>query len=197
MSQHPHHLVAIDLGASSGRVVLGTVAGGRLSMEVVHRFEHAARPVEGHLRWDWPGIIEDVWRGLAAAARQCGQEHIASVSCSSWAQDFGLLDESGQLMWPPVSYRDGRTAGMPEEFAQIIAPDDLIRRVGCGRFTVTTLCQCRAMSRQEPDVIARARTLLFIADLVHWALCGGARRTSPWHRRRNSGTSGRASGTGN
>ena len=167
-----HHLLAIDLGASNGRVIIGRLEGRRLDLEVTHRFEHGPSLIAGRLRWDWPLIQDQVRAGLAKAAEACGADGVCSVSCSSWAQDFGLLGGEGNLFYPPVSYRDGRTAGMPASFADIISPDDLIHRVGCGVTPVTALCQLRAMAQQEPETLHQASRLLFVADLVHWMLCG-------------------------
>ncbi len=172
MAAKSHQFIAIDLGASNGRVVLGTLDRGRLRLEIAHRFAHQARDRAGQLSWDWPHIIASVRRGLAAAAEMADGEPITSVSCDSWAQDFGLLDEAGRLLFAPVSYRDPRTAGMPESFADIITPDELVRRVGSLAAPITTLCQLKAMAQQEPELLQQADTLLHIADLVHYDLCG-------------------------
>ncbi|MGD9496552.1 MAG: rhamnulokinase family protein [Armatimonadota bacterium] len=169
MSPSPATLIAIDLGASSGRVIVGTLADGRLSLGEVHRFEHAPRMSGGALRWDWRAIREGVRAGLDAVATEGA---IAGVSCDSWAQDFGLLDAHGRLLAEPVSYRDGRTAGMPQSFADIIAPDDLVRRVGSTAAPIIALCQLRALAQREPDTLARASRLLHLADLIHHELCG-------------------------
>lgn len=169
MSPSPATLIAIDLGASSGRVVAGTLAAGRLSAREIHRFEHAPRVADGALRWDWRAITDGVRKGLFAAAADAP---IAAVSCDSWAQDFGLLGPAGELLGEPVSHRDARTAGMPESFADIIAPDDLMRRVGSTAAPITTLCQLRALAQREPETLRRASRLLHIADLIHRDLCG-------------------------
>ena len=95
-------LIAIDLGASSGRVIAGALDDGRLSLREAHRFEHAPRMADGALRWDWRAITVGVRAGLAAAI---GDGAIAGVSCDSWAQDFELLDADGDLLAEPVSYR--------------------------------------------------------------------------------------------
>ncbi|MDM8007886.1 MAG: FGGY family carbohydrate kinase [Phycisphaerae bacterium] len=178
MAEKTHHLVAVDLGASNGRVVLGRLSGKQLRIEVVHRFEHRPRRADGRLRWDWDAICSGMFAGLRAAAEQAGRDGVAAISCSSWAQDFGLLDEADNLFYPPVSYRDERTRGMPDSFREIIAPGELVRRVGCGALPVTALCQLRAMSLAEPHVLQRARRLLFMADLAHFFLCGS--RSSDW-----------------
>ncbi len=166
-------LIAIDLGASTGRVIVGTLDEGRLSLREAHRFEHAPRSAGGALRWDWPRIMEEVRRGLALAARANGSP-IAGVSCSSWAQDFGLVAADERLMAEPVCYRDARTAGMPESFADIIGPDGLVRRVGSSAAPIIALCRLRALAQDEPETLARASRLLHIADLIHHDLCGAA-----------------------
>lgn len=172
MSSRPHHLVAIDLGATSGRVVLGTVEEERLSNQIVHRFTHEPHFLDAHLRWDWPGIIDNMREGLRAALDAVPKRRIDSISCSTWAQDFGLLNEAGDLITSPVSYRDARTQGMPDSFADAISPEQLVARAGCCKSPVTCLCQLRALAMQDSHLLRQARTLLFMADLVHHALCG-------------------------
>jgi rhamnulokinase len=98
----------------------------------------------------------------------------AGVSCDSWAVDFGLLDEAGQLLEHPACYRDPRTDGMPQSFADIITPNALVRRVGAMALPIITLCQLRAMALTEPEKLAQARTLVHIADLMHYDLAGVA-----------------------
>lgn len=178
MAVETHNLATVDLGASNGRVIVGRLREKRLSLDTVHRFEHAPVRDGGCLRWDWEYISSQVRKGLALAADQCGEQGIASVSCSSWAQDFGLLDGEGRLFHPPVCYRDSRTEGMPASFAGVVSPDDLVRRVGCGVSPVTALCQLRAMALNEPDALERASRLLFVSDLIHWTLCGS--RSTDW-----------------
>jgi len=158
--------VAIDLGASNGRVIAGALDQGRLTLRELHRFRHAPRACDGALRWDWSHILARVREGLARAT------NVVSVSCDSWAQDFGLLDADGRLIADPVSYRDPRSAGMPGSFADIIAPDELVRRVGSHAAPIITLCQLRALAQTDDDTLSRATRLLHIADLVHYDLCG-------------------------
>lgn len=168
------NFLAIDLGASNGRVVLGRLTGDRLRLEVVHRFDHAIRLVDGHKRWDWPRIHAGVREGLAQAAEHVGDETITSVSCDAWAQDFGLTDVEGNLIYSPVSYRDSRSEKIPDGYFDRISPDELVARVGVGALPITALCQLYVMARQEPDVLAAAATMLHTADLVHHDLCGVA-----------------------
>jgi rhamnulokinase len=163
------HHIAIDLGASNARIIVGRLGDDGVVLREIARFEHHPLARAGRLVWDWDRICSLVRAGLSQAA-EAGPA--ASVSCDAWAQDFGLLDQEGRLLGPPVSYRDTRAAGLPGGFAAVIAPDDLVRRVGSVASPITTLCQLRATALQEPTVLARAAKLLHIADLIHHDLAG-------------------------
>lgn len=163
--------LAIDLGASNGRVMIGRLAHGRLRLQQAHRFEHNIIEQGGRKVWDWSRIRSAVRDGLHAACELAGDGPIAGVSCSAWAQDFGLLDRQGELFYPPVCYRDERTAGMPHSFAHLLAPLELRGRTGSALLPVTTLCQLRAMALHEPDALRHAATMLHIPDLIHCDLC--------------------------
>ena len=169
-----HLFVAVDLGASNGRVMLAKLARGVLTLREAHRFAHDIVERDGVKRWDWDRLRGETRSGLAKACEMAGAAPVAGVACCGWAQDFGLLDGKGQLFYPPVSYRDTRTAGMPERFAEIIPPRELLLRTGSVIHPMTTLCQLRAMVEREPEALRRARQLLWIADLVHHDLCGAA-----------------------
>ena len=170
----PNNFIAIDLGASNGRVVLGRLDNGTLELDVVHRFHHAIQSVRGHKRWDWPRICTGVRRGLAAAAERVTDGPIASISCDTWAQDFGLLDAEGRLVYSPVSYRDARSERFPQDYFDRLSPEELVARVGVGATPVAALCQLYVMAREEPEALSQAATLLHMADLVHYDLCGVA-----------------------
>lgn len=165
-------LAAIDLGASSGRVIVGHLGGGRLDLTEVHRFGHEPRLVGNTLRWDWPTLLGGMQAGLREATERFGP--LAAVSCDSWGVDFGLLDESGNLLEPPACYRDPRTNGMPDSFSGIITPDEMVARVGAMALPITTICQLRYMALNELPTLQKARTLQHISDLIHQALTGVA-----------------------
>ncbi len=164
--------IAIDLGASNGRIIIGELRHQKLDLTVAYRFDHGIIERDGLKRWDWSLITAEIDCGLVKACELIGKQEIASICCDSWAQDFGLLDADGRLFYAPASYRDSRTDGLPEGFSEIIAPAELVRRCGSIVSPVTTLCQLRAMAQNEPEVLKNAATLLFIGDLVHYRLCG-------------------------
>jgi len=166
-------MAAIDLGASNGRLLVGTLRRGRLDLSVCARFEHRARRRGGYWRWDWAAIRSAVRLGLRRAA-VAAPGRLESVSCSAWAQDFGLLDARGRLLADPVSYRDPRTEPYLAALQARISPERLVRRVGSTAQGMVTLVQLLATAGRQPGLLGRARTLLFVADLVHFDLCGVA-----------------------
>ncbi len=166
--------LAIDLGAGSGRIIAGRFFKNNLYMTELHRFRHDIVISNNQKCWDWKQITGEINYGLCKACEFAGNQTIASVSCDSWAQDFGLLDSEGNLFYGPVSYRDERTTGMPESFSDIISIEELFYKNGSVISPVTTLCQLKAMREREPEVLEKADKLLHIADLVHYQLCGAA-----------------------
>ncbi len=106
--------IAIDIGAASGRVVVGIFDDGTIKLEEVHRFGNSPVQVSGHLHWDVLHLFDEVKRGLSLVARQYGTDFI-SLGIDTWALDYGLLDAEGELLGNPFAYRDVRTQGMMEQ----------------------------------------------------------------------------------
>ena len=97
--------IAVDLGAESGRVMLGSISADKLALEEVHRFSNGPVEENGTLRWDFEGLLEEIKTGIGKAAKQAGSE-IAGIGVDSWGVDFGLLDADGKLIDKPYHYRD-------------------------------------------------------------------------------------------
>jgi rhamnulokinase len=163
---------AVDLGASSGRVMVGRAGPSGVHLTEAHRF--ANRPVRagGTLHWDILSLLAGVLDGLSEAGP------VASIGVDAWAVDYGLLDASGALLGNPVHYRDGRTDGVPERVARIVADDRLHRITGLQRQPFNTIYQLVA-SRGTPQYAAAERMLL-VPDLVAYWLTGevGAEHTN-------------------
>ncbi|MDT0446404.1 rhamnulokinase [Streptomyces johnsoniae] len=162
---------AVDLGASSGRVMLGFAGGGELSLREVHRFPNEPVRVGGTLYWDILALYRGVLTGLRTAGRETGGR-LAGVGIDSWAVDYGLLDASGALLGNPVHYRDGRTEGMAERLAARLSPTGLYARTGIQHLPFNTVYQLTA-ARDDPQ-LAAARRLLLIPDLIAYWLTGEA-----------------------
>ena len=120
-------VAAVDLGASSGRVMVGRVGTRRLDLLEVHRFVNGPVRVGPTLHWDVLGMYREVLQGLCVAARD---HDLAGIGIDSWAVDYGLLDASGSLLGNPVHYRDNRTAGVLERVARTVPADELYAVTG-------------------------------------------------------------------
>jgi rhamnulokinase len=162
-------MAAVDLGAQSGRVGVGALEDGRLTIEEVHRFEN--RPVEerGVLRWDIERLFDEAADGLRAAARMAP---LASVAVDSWAVDFGLVDSAGELIFRPVHYRDTRRADAVESVYAHVPPRELYERTGIQLMPINTIFELAAMTLEGDRALDEADRLLLIPDLLHQRLCG-------------------------
>jgi rhamnulokinase len=159
---------AVDLGASSGRVMVGSVDSSTIELLEVHRFVNRPVLVGGTLQWDvlalWAGTID----GLRIAARS-GAE-IAGIGVDSWAIDYGLLDEDGVLLGNPVHYRDRRTDGLADQIAEVIAPQELYALTGVQVLPFNTIFQLAAA--RDTSALRAARHALLIPDLFGYWLTG-------------------------
>ena len=115
-------MIAFDLGASSGRGMIGRFNGSRLEMEELHRFSNDPVELTGHTYWDILRLYREICQGLLKFSNQ-EEGDIASVGIDTWGVDFGLLDRSGQLMGNPYHYRDVRTDGIPEKAFQKVSKE--------------------------------------------------------------------------
>ena len=162
-------LVAVDLGAHSGRVAVGRFDGTRLSVEEAHRFPNVPVRVRGTLHWDVLRLYADVLDGLRAAARDTT---IDAVAVDSWGVDFGLIDRAGRLVQNPVHYRDSRRAAAVDGVYARVAPGELYERTGIQLLPINTIFELAAMAAESDPVLEAADRLLLIPDLFHYWLCG-------------------------
>ena len=158
-------LAAVDLGASSGRVMAARVGPDRLDLHEVHRFANRPVRVAGRLHWDVLGLYSGVLDGLRAAGREAGR--LDGVGIDSWAVDYGLLDGDGALLGNPVHYRDARhESGVPAVHAAV-GPEELYRVTGLQHLPFNTVFQLAAA--RDTAAFAAARRMLLIPDLLaHW-----------------------------
>jgi rhamnulokinase len=161
---------AVDLGGSSGRVMVARVGPASLALTEAHRF--ANRPVRtaGTLHWDVLGLYTGVLDGLRAAGREAGQ--LDGVGIDSWGVDYGLLDADGDLLGNPVHYRDSRHATAVAAVHAVVGPEELYRTSGLQYLPFNTVFQLAA--RRGTPQLAAAHRLLLVPDLLaHW-LSGSA-----------------------
>jgi rhamnulokinase len=163
--------VAIDLGAESGRTVLGTLADGSLHLEEIHRFPNGPVRVLDSLHWDVLRLWEEMKIGLARVAAGHGRE-LAGIGLDTWGADFALLDHHGALLGMPYHYRDSRTEDILETLSQYISEWELYSETGLSSLSITTLCQLLAMRKQGAPALDAAHALLMMPDLFTFWLCG-------------------------
>jgi len=168
--------IAVDLGAGSGRVFLADLSAERFSFEELRRFSYPPRYVDGHLRWDFPKIVDEIRNGLSACgnrAKNLGRR-ICSIGVDSWGVDYGLTDSTGTLIANPVCYRDERTQGVMERVFTKVSREEIFQRTGIQFLQINTLFQLYAQSEREGGIPDRASRMLMIADLVNLFLTGTA-----------------------
>ncbi len=164
-------ILALDLGAESGRAVLARIEGERIELEEVHRFPNEPVSIGGHLYWDALRLFAETRRGLGHGARRAGRR-LGSVGLCTWGVDHALLDREGELLANPYCYRDPRTAPMMERVFARIPREELFQRTGIQSMQLNALYQLYATSVLKPSLVGAAGTFLMIADLFNYWLTG-------------------------
>src|SRR4051812_9888565 len=165
--------IAIDLGAESGRIMLGTLADGWLSLEEVHRFPNGAIKLLGTLRWDLLRLWGEILAGLRKVAA-LGHD-IASVSVDAWGVDFVLVRGREPMIGPAFNYRDPRAEGPYRTLLEKVGEKEIYERTGVQFMPLNSLYQIIADHERDPQWVESADGFLMIGDWFHWLLSG--RRT--------------------
>lgn len=162
--------LAIDIGASSGRHILGRVVDGRMQLEEIHRFDNRQVRSGGHDCWD----VDHLWQGILDGLKACKARGVlpATVGIDTWAVDFVLLDRAGNRLGDAVAYRDGRTAGMDARVEGLIPPQTLYEKTGIQKQLFNTIYQLAALKEEHPDQLAGADAFLMIPDYFNYLLTG-------------------------
>jgi len=164
------HYLACDLGAESGRLMLGTLEGGKIALEELHRFPNGPTKVEGALHWNIEGLFAELRAGLKKAAGR--KLPIASISTDSWGVDYVLYDAEGKMMLPVWHYRDTRTAkGVESARARVDWPT-IYRETGIQFMALNTIYQ---LASEPAERLAKAKQLLLIGDAFNHYCSGVAR----------------------
>lgn len=164
--------LAIDFGGGSGRVIAGTVDGGRVTMQLVHRFANRQVRLGEHVYWDFLALFADMKEGLRKAA-SLGLK-IDGIGIDTWGVDFGLIDKHGNLLGNPVCYRDARTKGMPQEVFKTIDQAKHYSINGTQMMDINTIFQLYSMKLAKDPALDAAEHLLFTPDLFSYFLTGVA-----------------------
>lgn len=161
--------LALDMGAESGRLMAVTI-NNRIKTEEIYRFQTPVKIDSRNRRcWDFPKIMDEVLTALTKASATGAYEGLA---VDTWGLDFGLIDKNGQIIELPVSHRDHRTDGMLAKAFELVGKDRLHNESGCQLLEVNSIYQLLAIAQQSPDEFEKAKHLLFMPDLVLYALTG-------------------------
>ena len=166
--------LAVDIGASSGRHILGHVEDGKIVLEQVYRFENRMVEKGGHICWDVDALYTHLLAGLRAA-KEAGKPPV-SMGIDTWGVDFVLLDGEGRRIGDAVAYRDRRTEGMEEAVERIVPFAALYEKTGIQRQPFNTIYQLMAVQSEHPEHLAQARSLLMMPDYLGYLLTGAARQ---------------------
>ncbi|HVA48795.1 MAG TPA: rhamnulokinase family protein [Pirellulales bacterium] len=162
--------LAVDLGASGGRVLAGFFDGQRLRVEELHRFENRAVEAAGSLYWDVLGLWSHVRDGLRLAGSRL--KAVESVGVDTWGVDFALLARGDALLENPHSYRDPRTGGMMDQAIAGVGRKEIFAQTGLQFMPINTLYQFMSLRAQRSPLLDVAESLLLMPDLFHWLLTG-------------------------
>lgn len=164
------YYLAIDIGASSGRHMLGRLKDGRIRLEEIYRFPNGMNCVDGSLCWDVEALFYEIKEGLKRC-KELGK--IPSfMGIDTWAVDYVLLDEKDQVLGKTYGYRDGRTNGMDTKVYEKIPLKDLYARTGIQKQMFNTVYQLMAVKQKEPELLERAENMLLIPDYFNFLLTG-------------------------
>lgn len=164
------YYLAVDIGASSGRLILGHREDGRMILEEIHRFGNGMVRKQGHLVWDVDQLFAEIITGMKKCA-ELGKIP-ESIGVDTWAVDFVLLDAKDQRLGDAVGYRDHRTQGMDQSVYDVIDEEELYLRTGIQKQPFNTIYQLMAVKEQIPELMEQADALLMIPDYLHFLLSG-------------------------
>jgi len=168
----PHYL-AFDLGAESGRAILGTLAADRLTIEELHRFPNTPVRVFDALYWDILRLWHEIQHGLGTAGKVAAGARrlsLAGIGIDTWGVDFALLGADNALADNPRHYRDARTHGMMQKVFAVVPREEVFAQTGIQFMQLNSLYQLYALKAAGSPALAAARTLLFIPDLLNYWL---------------------------
>lgn len=165
-----HHFAAIDLGATSGRVILAEINNGKISFEEIHRFPDPIIQMQGHFYWDFPAIYKSVVEGLAKIASM--GIRVESIGIDTWGVDFAMFGKDGTLLRLPYCYRDPHTTDAPEKFFERMPRKVLYEKTGIQIMNFNSVFQLDTLRRNECSALEAADKILFIPDALAYLLTG-------------------------
>ena len=165
-----NYYLAIDIGASSGRHILGSVENGKINLEEIYRFDNGISKIGNEYCWN----IEQLFKDIKAGIKKCKEigKIPTSIGIDTWAVDFVLLDENDKILGNAVSYRDDRTEGMMEEVFKVIPKDMMYLYTGIQFQRFNTVYQLLSIKKNNPEILEKAKAFLMIPDYLNFLLTG-------------------------
>ena len=163
-------MLAIDLGASSGRGIVGSFDGKKLTLRENHRFSNDPVTLNGRLHWDILRIFHEIKQSITKTVLD--GDNVASIGIDTWGVDYALLDKHGRMLSNPVHYRDNRTVGVQEKVSRIVPAQDLYAVAGLQTMNFNTVYQLFIDQEENPEAWALADRMLNIPDLLNYFLTG-------------------------
>ena len=162
--------LTLDLGAGSGRAIVGTIRGGRIQLEEIHRFNNTPVKLGDTIYWDFLSLFNNIKQGIYLAQKK-GYK-LQSIAVDTWGVDFGLIDKQGKLLSNPVTYRDVRTHGMLAKALELVPAEKLYKYTGIQQMEINSLFQLLSMEDNKDPFLEIAHKLLFTPDLINYFLTG-------------------------
>lgn len=164
------YYLAVDIGASSGRHILGHLENGKIELEEIYRFENGMDHKDGKLLWNVERLFGEILNGMKKC-KELGKLPV-SMAIDTWAVDYVLLDEKDQILGDTYGYRDHRTDGMDAEVAKILPEPELYAKTGIQKQIFNTIYQLMAVEKKTPEILKQAKTLLMLPDYFGFRLTG-------------------------
>ena len=154
------YYLAVDIGASSGRHILGHLEDGKMILEEIYRFENGMDKQNGKLLWDTKRLFTEIVNGIKVCKKLNKIPY--SMSIDTWAVDYVLLDENNNVLSDTYGYRDSRTVGMDEKVYKFISEERLYQRTGIQKQIFNTIYQLMAVETKEPEILEKADAFLML-----------------------------------
>jgi rhamnulokinase len=164
------HFLAIDLGASSGRAIVGSLEGKKLSLREIHRFENGGTLVNGRLVWNLLGLFQEIKTGIRKAVDE--KIDIAGIGVDTWGVDFALIDAQGNFLGFPFHYRDQHTADVFDWVFDQVPRETFYDETGIQFMAINTIFQLATMKRNQSPALANASRMLMMPNALTYMLCG-------------------------
>ena len=165
-----HHFLAFDLGATSGRAIIGTLSDGKLTSEEAYRFPNGVKEIDGKYYWDVFALFDHFIAAMKKVA--ASGIKIDSIGIDTWGVDFGCIGEDGSILGLPRAYRDPYTEGVPEKVFAVLPKEELYQATGTQIMNFNTIFQIYAQFQEPDSPIHQAKEILFMPDLLSYMLTG-------------------------